>query len=423
MDIESDIDIRNVTEDELSAWGLAMDVGFLRVPDYTKEIRAQWGDYLREVVDIDRTQGAFDGAAIVGTFRSWPGEIALPGGASVPMSAVTNVTVSATHRRRGLLTRMMRADLDASAARGEAMAILIAAEYNIYGRFGFGPATDYSLYRVDLAHARLTDAELAHKEPGGRIELVSPETMTELGPDIHEEFRRRTPGAITRRWMWWPFYTAVRQRPGGKAVDHRFYAVYRDPAGVPTGYLAYRIDEQWDDFVPKATLHADQLIANSRAAEAALWEYATQVDYVVRIHAGERPGDDLLPQRFTNPRAVTWDSARDFVWVRLLDVPAVLGARTYAVSGRLVLEVEDAMGYAAGRYVLEGGPEGASCARTDEPAELVLGVDALGSLSLGGGSAVRLAEAGAINELIPGAVARAEVMFRTARAPWCPDWF
>lgn len=417
------MEIRSITEDELSAWGLALDVGFLRVPEYGKEIRDQWHEHLCRVVDTQRTQAAFDGGAMVGTFRSWGGEITVPGGASVPMSAITNVTVTATHRRRGLLTRMMRADLDASVARGEPLAILIAAEYAIYGRFGFGPATDYSNYRIDLTRAQLTDAERAFKEPGGRVEIVPPETLVELGPAIHDGFRARTPGAISRQDTWWPLYTGIRERPGGRHSERRFFALYRDPAGVPTGYLAYRIDEIWEDFLPKAVLHADQLIAASRAAEAALWDFATQVDYVTRISAGERAGDDLLPLRFTDPRAVTWDSARDFVWVRVLDVPAALAARTYAVAGRVVLEVEDRLGYAAGRYAVEGGPSGALCTRTDEPADLRLDVGTLGSLYLGGGSAVRLAEIGALAEETPGAVARAEVMFRTARAPWCPDWF
>ncbi|HSA49663.1 MAG TPA: GNAT family N-acetyltransferase [Yinghuangia sp.] len=417
------MDIRTITEDELSAWGVALDVGFLRVPDYGKDIRDQWHEHLRGVVDLDRTQAAFDGGAMVGTFRSWGGEITVPGGAPVRMSAITNVTVTATHRRRGLLTRMMRADLDASVARGEPLAILIAAEYGIYGRFGFGPATDYSLFKVDLTRARLTDAERAQKEEGGRVEIVPPEAIVEAGPAIHDGFRARTPGAISRQETWWPLYTGVRTRPGGRHSERRFYALYRDPSGAPAGYLAYRVDEIWEDFLPKAVLHADQLIAVSRAAEAALWDFATQVDYVTRISAGERPGDDLLPLRFTDPRAVTWESARDFVWVRLLDVPAALAARTYPVAGRLVLEVEDELGYAAGRFVVEGTPTGAVCSRTGEPADLRLDVGTLGALYLGGGSAVRLAEVGAVTELAPGAVARAEVMFRTARAPWCPDWF
>ncbi|MDI2126288.1 GNAT family N-acetyltransferase [Yinghuangia seranimata] len=417
------MDIRTVTEDELGAWGAAMDVGFLRVPDYSKEVREQWADYLRDVVDLSRTRGAFDGDQCVGTFRSWGGDIIVPGGAAVSASAITNVTVSATHRRRGLLTRMMRADLDASAARGEALAVLIAAEYRIYGRFGFGPATDYTVFRVDLTRTRLTEHTLSLKEDGGSVAIVPPETFVELGPAIHDAFRRRTPGALSRQELWFPLYSRVRLRPSGHNPDPRFYAVYRDASGTPTGYLAYRVEESWEDFVPKATLHMDQLIAADRAAEVALWEFATQVDYVARISAGERASDDLLRGMFTDPRAVTWDSPRDFVWVRPLDVPAALSARTYPVAGRLVLEVEDELGYAAGRFALDGGPQGAVCTRTDEPAHLVLGASALGSLYLGGGSAVRLAAQGAITELIPGSLELAEVMFRTARGPWCPDWF
>lgn len=415
--------IRTVTEDELGAWGAALDTGFLRVPDLSKEARDESAEYLRGVVDLSRTRAAFDDERIVGTFRSWGGEITAPGGAYVPVSAITNVTVTATHRRRGLLTGMMRADLDASAARGEALAILIAAEYPIYGRFGFGPATDYSLFRVDLTRTKLRPAvRAAAAEDGGRVALVAPEAMLEAGPAVHEAFRRRTPGAITRQEAWWPLYTGVKTRPG-RAKESRFWALYSDAAGTPRGYLAYRVDEVWEDFVPKATLHVDQLIGATPAAEAALWEYATQIDYLAKLSAGERTSDDLLPDLFDDPRQVTWDSARDFVWVRPIDVPAALSARTYPVPGRLVLRVEDPMGYVAGTFAVDGGPDGARCVPVDEPADLALDAGTLGALYLGGRSAVRLAAAGDIAELTPGALDRAEVMFRTARAPWCPDWF
>jgi predicted acetyltransferase len=113
----------------------------------------------------------------------------------------------------------------------------------------------------------------------------------------------------------------------------------------------------------------------------------------------------------------------DFVWVRLLDVVAALVGRTYANEGRLVLEVVDPLGIAEGTYALEGGPEGAACAPSSEPADLTVPVDALGSLYLGGVAARTLELSGRLFERRSGAVTVADAMFRSPRAPWCTTWF
>ena len=132
----SDIDIRPLTEGDVPEWSRAMRTGFLRSPGVGDAEVADRESY----IDPARTLGAFDGGRCVATFRSFAQEITAVGGAAVPADAVTNVTVSPTHRRRGLLSRMMARDLTAARERGDVVATLIAAEYPIYGRFGFGPA-------------------------------------------------------------------------------------------------------------------------------------------------------------------------------------------------------------------------------------------------------------------------------------------
>jgi predicted acetyltransferase len=111
------------------------------------------------------------------------------------------------------------------------------------------------------------------------------------------------------------------------------------------------------------------------------------------------------------------------VWVRIIDVARALAARRYPVEGRLVIEVTDALGFAGGRYALDGGPSGALCARTDETADLTMPVDALGSLYAGGVSAHMLRDVGRIDEHRARAVDRAAVMFMSSTAPWCSTWF
>jgi predicted acetyltransferase len=64
----------------------------------------------------------------------------VPGG-ELPTGGITFVTVLPSHRRRGLMSGMMRLMIDDCHRRGEPLAALWAAEGAIYQRFGFGMAT------------------------------------------------------------------------------------------------------------------------------------------------------------------------------------------------------------------------------------------------------------------------------------------
>jgi len=131
----------------------------------------------------------------------------------------------------------------------------------------------------------------------------------------------------------------------------------------------------------------------------------------------------VLPYLVTDARAVKFTSRNDFVWVRVLDACGALAGRAYGTEGRLVLDVVDTLGLTQGRVALEGGPDGASCAPTTKDPDLTVPVDVLGSLYLGGVAARTLALAGRLDEHRSGAVATADAMFRTSRAPWCSTWF
>jgi len=414
------MEIRTIGEDDIAAWTEAVGTGFLTVPDPSKDKRGQRVEHWRGILDLARCRGAFDAGRCVGTFRSFATGLTVPGGAELPVSAITAVTVTATHRRRGLLTTMMRADLADSAARGEAAAILIAAEYPIYGRFGFGVATEFQKWSLDTLRTDFLPDAPAHE--GGRIELVTADEMAAIGPDVFEEFRPTRAGSIARDRLWWHMYTGLRHAPRGPQPG-RFHAVYRDPRGRVTGLLGYRVDDVWDDFVPNVTLTVDTLIALTPEAEVAMWRYCAGVDYVRRVDAADRSPDELLAHIVRDPRAITTRSRRDFVWARILDVPAAFSARTYGARDRLVIDVADELGYARGRFAIDNTSGEGTCSAVDEPADVSMDVGSLGALFLGAGSPVRSALAGRITEHTAGAAERAEALLRTPREPWCPDWF
>ncbi|WP_420080379.1 GNAT family N-acetyltransferase [Streptomyces sp. JL4002] len=411
-------DVRPIAESELPDWLRAVHTGFLTATRVTDSDVAQRATYN----DLARMQGAFDTdtGACVGAFRSFAQQLTVPGGAAVPVSAISNVGVLPTHRRQGLLTRMMQAEFAAAGARGDALATLIAAEYPIYGRYGFGPATSITEWEVDVPRTGL-DRRLPAPVDGGRIDLVDRAEFRRIGPVLHDRVRAGRPGAVDRGLRWWNLATGVEEM-SHRPYKEKFHAVYRTAEGEVAGVAVYTADDHWTDAkVPRNTVQVWDLLALTPQAERALWHFLCSIDWVLKVRTGYRAPDDLLPDLLPDPRSAAVVTSADFLWVRVLDVERAFGARTYETPGVLVLDVVDGTGPAAGRYRLDAGA--GVCVRTDEPADLRLDVSELGSLYLGGRSAVRLAALGRVVQERPGAAALADAVFRTARAPWCPDVF
>ncbi|MFI1440290.1 GNAT family N-acetyltransferase [Streptomyces fructofermentans] len=412
------IDVRPIAEDEIPEWIRALNTGFLRPPTVKESEVADRSTYLVPA----RTLGAFDGGRCVGTFRSFPQQLTAVGGTAVAADAISNVTVTSTHRRRGILTRMMAQDLAAAKERGDTVATLIAAEYPIYGRYGFGAATAAAEWTIDVPRAGL-DRRWAGPDDGGRIDLVDGDDVRRTGPELHERLRRTLPGAIDRDERWWQVRTGVLTLDRSSWTEP-FYAVYRDARGEVEGLLAYTVDDQWGDAKqPNDTARVKDMIALTPAAERALWRYVCSVDWVTKVRTGWRAPDDLVPHLLPDPRAARITTQADWLWVRVLDVVAALEARTYTGTGSLVLELVDPAGLCGGRYRLDASPQGATCTPTTESAALTMDIGELGSLWLGDESAVRLAALGRVREERAGAGSAADALLRTSRRPWCPDIF
>ncbi|MFI8325905.1 GNAT family N-acetyltransferase [Streptomyces sp. NPDC085529] len=412
------VELRTVTESEFPDWLRALRTGFLNEPVVSDALVA---DRLAHV-DLDRTLAALEGGRVVATFRSFRQRLSTVGGGGLTADAVTQVTVAPTHRRRGLLSRLMAKDLDAARERGDAVATLIAAEYPIYGRYGFGPASWITEWSVDLRRAGLDPRRTGRPEDGGRIDLSDGAEIRRIGPELHRRLAAVRAGVTDRTERNWDVGTG-----GGHQLEpwtEPYYAVYRAASGEPEGYVSYRCDDKWGDAKqPENTLTVRDLVAATPAAEHALWRFVCSVDWVATVRSGHRPPDDPLPLLLPDPRAARTVCHADMLWLRVLDVARVLEERTYPVADGLVLDVRDAAGFAAGRYLLEASPKGARCTRTTASADLVLDVAELARLVLGDESAVRLALLGLVEEAVPGAAARADLLFRTPLRPFSPDVF
>ncbi|MFJ3642766.1 GNAT family N-acetyltransferase [Streptomyces sp. NPDC090108] len=410
-------DVRAVTEDDFEDWQRALRTGFLREPVLTAEERAAG----RRQFVPGRLLGAFDGGRCVATFRSFAQEVTAVGGAFVAADAVSNVTVSPTHRRRGLLTQMMGRDLAAARERGDVVATLIAAEYPIYGRYGFGPATWTREWTVEVTRSGL-DPRWSGPAGGGRIGLVDGADVRKLGPELHERVRRERPGMVSRGELWWETETGVVRF--SSEWTEPFYAVYRAPTGEVEGLVSYETGGDWQGKQPCVTAEVNWLLAATPAAEDALWRFLCSIDWVTKVRSGRRGPGDLLPFLLPDPRAARITEHADWLWVRILDVAGALEARTYEGSGSVVLEVVDEAGFAAGRYRLEVSPQGSSCTPAGGAApDLTLPVNQLAEVWLGDGSLARGAALGRVQEEREGAARKADALLRTSGRPWCPDVF
>lgn len=414
------IEIRPATGDELPRWIEVLSAAFLNRVD--AEAIARDG---KELWDLSRTWGAFEGDQVVGTNRTWATELTVPGGAILPASAISAVAVLPTRRRRGILRQMMDVEHQAARERGEAVSLLYAAEYPIYGRFGYGPACQIATWTFETKRSTLT----ALLPDPGSVELVVP--SREVAADlmaVHDTWRRRQAGEIRRKDYFWDYDLALRASPWGDPWKG-FLAVHRDGSGNVDGYLRYSGEDKWERFMPEGVVTIDDLCALTDDAYDGLWGYLAALDIAATIKAPRRRVNERLPWLLGNARAAQVTELTDGMWVKLIDVPRALTARTYEREGSIVIEVVDEHGTdreARTRVALDAGPDGATCAPTTRNPDLTIDAAALGAAYLGGVSlrdAVAAAGRGGADEGRTGALADAERLFRTLDPPWCSTFF
>ena len=382
----------------------------------------------RIVFEFDRSVAAFDGDAIAGTTAAYTFRLTVPGGA-VGAGGVTFVSVLPSHRRRGILSAMMRHQLADIAARGEPVAALFASESVIYGRYGYGCASAQLGLTVRRGDGTLNPAAVANAGRGHgpvRLRAGQPADLRgELG-QVYDSALPHRPGMVARDERWWQSVLddAELQRRGMSA---RKCLLAGDDAG-PRGYALYRTKPDWDDDgLPYAGLSVRELIATDAEATAALWTDLLTRDLVGEVAARQRPVDDPLLDMLADRRRAR-PYLTDGLWVRLIDVGAALCQRRYSCPADLVIEVtDDLLPANAGRWRLrcpgpgDGGTP--SCERTGAPADIVLPVAALGAGYLGGTRLGSLAAAGLVTERKEGAVARLSAAMSSDPAPWCPSMF
>ncbi len=364
-----------------------------------------------------RTLGVYDGGELVATGTSFPSRMAVPGGAVLPMAAVTRVGVRADHTRRGLLTAMMHAQLADIAGRGEVLASLRASEARIYGRFGYGVATRGRDVRV----RRAGSGWRAGAPAGGTVRLLAADEVEPVCRAVHAGMAVARTGGMVRPDLWWAM--ALR---GLVAPDKHLLAAVHRGEGGDDGFVLAVVDGPGDDFT-RRTLRVEDLHAADATATAGLWRFLLDVDLVGSVKAELRPLDEPLELMLADPRDCAVTAVGDEVWLRLVDVQAALAAREFGGEGSVLVAVHDpSLEANSGVYRIGGGPaERVGRLGGLEP-DVECGVDGLAMAYLGDRAPSELAAAGWWRIPDPAARARADAVFATPTAPatpWCGTFF
>lgn len=403
------IRIRRPGEDEFGAFVRAVSHAF------SDEPTAAELEHGRQVWELERDLAAYDRRTIVGTTASYGFRLSVPGG-DVPCAGVTAVAVVPTHRRRGILTRLMRAQLADVHEREEPVAALWASEGGIYGRFGYGLASRNA--RIDAERDRVAIPAAAAR---CRIRLVDTDEAAAAFSRVYDRARSLFAGFPSRSRAWWKHEVLLdlaETRRGAGPLHHALLEL----DGRAQGYALYRMTHGWDEGFPEGTLRVEEEVSLAPAATQELWRFLFGVDLVARVQSRAMPPDHPLFLFAAEPSRLRFRLG-DGIFVRLVDLAPALEARSYG-QGSVTLDVTDGIcPWNEGRWALDAGPDGASVRRAKRSPDLSLDARALGSAYLGGFSFAELARAGLVEEHRRGAASRADALFRTERAPWCPGFF
>ena len=387
---------------------------------FSEDVPDDLVERVERVADRERFFTALDGDRMVATSGVFTMQLSVPGG-EMPAGGVTWVAVLPSHRRRGLMSGMMRLMIDDCHRRGEPIAILWASEGSIYQRFGFGLAT----FSVNLEAETKSVGFAREWEPEGACRFLPVGEGLDLVAPIYDAARAQRAGFLARTSDWWSGILP-RTEMDAKAGEVKRLVVYETAAG-PEAYAVYKAKADWNTRGPAGVLTVEEAIGATPRGTREIWRFLLDVDLIRTLKALRLPADHALFHLAAEPRRLG-ASLGDGLWLRIVDVAAALEGRSYgidgAADGRLTFDLrDDYCPWNAGRWTLEVEHGRAGLKRSNEAANIALDAGDLGALFLGGVGAAELGLAGRVVELTAGGLGLADRLFRTALEPWCPQEF
>jgi predicted acetyltransferase len=366
------------------------------------------------VFEAERSIVVTSDGTVAGAAAAYTRDLAVPG-AVLPAGHVTMVGVHPVHRRKGVLTRMMRHQLADIRARGETIAVLWASEGRIYQRFGYGLAA--RRHSVEIEH----EARLREPVDTGGLRAATPTEVVGDLQKVYGQVSAERTGWSSRNTVWWEHLLAdIPKRRGGASM---LRAVLHDGPGGVDGYALWGVRRDWGPNGPRGTVVVREVATTTVTAYKAIWQYLMTVDLTRETSYWMAAVDEPLQYLVDEPRRLG-GRIGDALWIRLVDIPAALAARRYAAPVDVVIEVEDPLlPENSGTWHLVGDSGTATCVPADRPADLRVEIGALGAAYLGDASLATLAAAGRVQDLGSDRLARTSVAFGWHRAPSAPEIF
>lgn len=337
--------------------------------------------------DDDRRFAVFDNGEMVGVGRNFSMTLTMPGGTRVGAGGVSWIAVHPLHRRRGVMAALIEALVVDSQQRGELASILTASEGSIYWSRGYGPATWGMAGDIDLA----SRATLYPGPPAtGSLRLMSaeldnlPELKSTLMPIFDAALER--PGMVSRPDHWWgPYLHGITAGP-----DYAICAIHTS-AGVDDGYVIYQAQGGWSrDLNPEKVLEIKDFVTTSTQAHRSLWQHLLDRDLARTIRVERLAASDPIRLMFTDVRAFRTRGLFERLWIRPINMHALLSSRAYGPGSPVVIDVDGEV-FRVSADGVDRVDRGHSVARV---VDVTMGRAALGAAILGGTDVGTLVAAG-----------------------------
>ncbi|MDP9222342.1 MAG: GNAT family N-acetyltransferase [Actinomycetota bacterium] len=228
------------------------------------------------VMDVKRCVYMADGRDIVGTAAAYTFSMSIPGG-DVPTAGISVVGVLPSHRRRGILTALMKQQLNDVHTRREPLAALWASEGGIYGRFGYGIATMQGGIDIDRDRAGFRDDPGAH----GNTRLLRLEEAPKVLDPIYEQVRRTRAGMYSRSEDFWSTHT-LNDHPNHRRGAGSLFCAVHETDEHPDAYAFYRVHQDWDG-TPTSQLRVREALGIDAGATREIWRFLFGIDLIQRV--------------------------------------------------------------------------------------------------------------------------------------------
>lgn len=351
---------------------------------------------------------------LVGGSMGLPLQVSFPAGRGAALQdahGLTWVAVRPDRQKRGVMRRLIEAQLEAARDRGCGWSVLVANSPALYAKFGYGCACclNSMTARADLFRSvAIDDSRYA-------FDLVP------LAEEYYGQYRsvwkqhaQRVAGTVVVDNEMYHAYHCQTERDLAASPKHQIVLLHRDRQLVATGLL---FRQQSTSAPNRLSGHLMGFFSIDDEARIMLARQVCNIDLMDSVTISGIADDDPLIWAAQGPRDLNL-SVRDGLWLRPIYLDKALSQLHWGTSLRLTLAISDPVpGTVETVAIAADGSGTAQITPTDAPADLTVPSILLGALSLGGLTPQGATRRAPVTETRPGALHDLAVALRSDHAP------